>query len=70
VDLVAFLADVGSRTLTNPYGIGESKRITTDDLNILTRRSKEFRIANVEEVIGASLLHPGYFGFVSLPLAV
>lgn len=58
VDLVAFLADVGSRTLTNPYGIGESKRITTDDLNILTRRSKEFRIANVEEVIDFSQRNP------------
>jgi len=60
VDLVAFLADVGSRTLTNPYGIGESKRITTDDLHILTRRSKEFRVTNVEDVIDFSQRNPSH----------
>jgi CBS domain-containing protein len=50
VDLVAFLANVGTRTMTNPYGAGESRSIATDDMAILHRRSKEFRITNTVEV--------------------
>merc|ERR1711974_421135 len=50
VDLVAFLANVGTRTMTNPYGAGESRSIATDDMAILHRRSKEFRITNTVEI--------------------
>lgn len=50
VDLVAFLANVGTRIMTNPYGVGESRSLTTDDLAILHRRSKEFRITNTVEI--------------------
>jgi CBS-domain-containing membrane protein len=46
VDLVAFLANVGTRVMTNPYGVGESRSLVTDDMAILHRRSKEFRITN------------------------
>jgi hypothetical protein len=54
---VAFLANVGTRTMTNPYGAGESRSIATDDMAILHRRSKEFRITNTVEVSGTST-HP------------
>ncbi|ELR13874.1 CBS domain containing protein [Acanthamoeba castellanii str. Neff] len=50
VDLVAFLANVGTRIMTNPYGAGESRSIATDDVAILHRRSKEFRITNTVEI--------------------
>jgi CBS-domain-containing membrane protein len=41
---------VGTRIMTNPYGAGESRSIATDDMAILHRRSKEFRITNTVEV--------------------
>jgi CBS domain-containing protein len=50
VDLVAFLATVGTRTMTNPYGAGESRSLATDDIAMLHRRSKEFRITNTVEI--------------------
>jgi CBS domain-containing protein len=50
LDLVAFLATVGTRIMTNPYGAGESRSLATDDLAILHRRSKEFRITNTVEI--------------------
>jgi CBS domain-containing protein len=40
LDLVAFLATVGTRVMTNPYGAGESRSLATDDIAILHRRSK------------------------------
>lgn len=49
---VAFLATIGTRPLTSPYGAGESRSLTTDDLGLLHRRSKEFRITNTVEVSG------------------
>jgi CBS domain-containing protein len=50
LDLVAFLATVGTRVMTNPYGAGESRSLATDDIAILHRRSKEFRITNTVEI--------------------
>jgi len=50
VDLVAFLASVGTRPLTDPYGAGESRSLMTDDFGMLHRRSRSFRIANTLEV--------------------
>lgn len=50
VDLVAFLATVGTRPLINPYGGEESRLLTTDDVVMLSYRSREFRITNTVEV--------------------
>jgi hypothetical protein len=38
--------------MTNPYGAGESRSLATDDIAILHRRSKEFRITNTVEISG------------------
>jgi CBS-domain-containing membrane protein len=50
VDLVAFLSTVGTRIMTNPYGVGESRNLATDDVAILHRRSKEWRVTNTIDV--------------------
>jgi CBS domain-containing protein len=50
LDFVAFLSTIGTRTMTNPYGIGESRSLATDDIPILHRRSKEWRVTNTMEI--------------------
>jgi CBS domain-containing protein len=59
LDLLAFLVNVSTKIMTT-LDYGESKFITTDSLNMITRRNKEFKLTSVRDVIDLSKRNPFY----------
>jgi len=57
LDLVAFLVSVSTKILTT-LDYGESKSITTDNLRMIMRRNKEFKLTSVRDVIDLSKRNP------------
>jgi CBS domain-containing protein len=57
LDLVAFLYNVSTRLMTTT-DFGESRKLSTDDVRILGRRAKDFRLSQVRDVIDFSKRNP------------
>jgi CBS-domain-containing membrane protein len=51
LDILAFLVKTSSKPLSDT-GVGESRSLTTDDLLMIHKRTKDFKMAQVTELIG------------------
>jgi len=57
LDILAFLVKTSSKPLTDT-GVGESRSLTTDDLLMIHKRTKDFKMAQVTELIDLSKRNP------------
>jgi len=59
LDMVFFLIQQCTKPLSDTR-VGESKFITSDDLGMISKRTKDFRMSAVTEVINRSHLNPSF----------
>jgi predicted transcriptional regulator len=62
LDLMTYLVKVCTKPLTDTY-VGESRKITTDDMSMIRKRSADFRLASVKDVVDYSKRNPILFLF-------
>jgi CBS domain-containing protein len=57
LDLMTFLVKVCTKTLTDTF-VGESRKLTTDDMAMIRKRSTDLRLAAVKELVDYSQRNP------------
>jgi len=57
LDILAFLVNTSSKPLTD-VGVGESRSLTTDDLLMIHKKTNDFKMAQVVELIDISKRNP------------